>query len=226
MALFEILLCSSIPTQLALGTLLGTLGMAPLDDEGALSLPFVMAVSLGDTVLLVGLMVAVTRARGEQLRDLWLGGRPVLPEAGLGMLLVPAVFALVLVSLLSLRVLVPGLQNLDGNPLEQLAGTPGESAALGLVGVLAGGLREELQRAFLLRRFERHLGGPIVGVIVLSVAFGLGHVIQGWDAAVATGVLGAFWAVIYLRRRSAVAPIVSHSGYNTLEVLRVAAVSM
>ena len=129
-------------------------------------------------------------------------------------------------SLLSLRVLVPGLQNLDGNPLEQLAGTPGESAALGLVGVLAGGLREELQRAFLLRRFERHLGGPIVGVIVLSVAFGLGHVIQGWDAAVATGVLGAFWAVIYLRRRSAVAPIVSHSGYNTLEVLRVAAVSM
>jgi membrane protease YdiL (CAAX protease family) len=37
-----------------------------------------------------------------------------------------------------------------------------------------------------------------------------------------TGVLGAFWALIYLRRRSAVAPNISHSGFNSLEVLRVA----
>jgi membrane protease YdiL (CAAX protease family) len=57
---------------------------------------------------------------------------------------------------------------------------------------------------------------------VLSVAFGLGHIVQGWDAVVTTALLGAFWAVLYLRRRSAVAPLVSHAGFNTLEVLRVA----
>ena len=45
---------------------------------------------------------------------------------------------------------------------------------------------------------------------------------QGWDAVITTGVLGAFWAVVYLRRRSSVAPIVSHAGFNSLEVLRVA----
>jgi membrane protease YdiL (CAAX protease family) len=39
---------------------------------------------------------------------------------------------------------------------------------------------------------------------------------------ITTGVLGAFWAVLYLRRRSTVAPLVSHAGFNTLEVLRVA----
>ena len=83
-------------------------------------------------------------------------------------------------------------------------------------------MREELQRAFLLRRFEQHLGGAAVGVIVLSVAFGLGHVVQGWDAVITTGALGAFWAVLYLRRRSSIAPIVSHAGFNSLEVLRVA----
>jgi len=43
------------------------------------------------------------------------------------------------------------------------------------------------------------------------------------DAVVTTGLLGAFWAVVYLRRQSSVAPIVSHSGFNALEVLRVAA---
>ena len=61
-----------------------------------------------------------------------------------------------------------------------------------------------------------------VGVIVLSTAFGLGHALQGWDAAIATGTLGAFWAILYLRRRSSVAPIISHAGFNSIEVFRVA----
>jgi membrane protease YdiL (CAAX protease family) len=91
-----------------------------------------------------------------------------------------------------------------------------------LVAIIAGGIREELQRAFLLRRFERSLGGAAVGVVVLSVAFGLGHYTQGWDAVITTGALGAFWAVVYLRRRSSVAPIISHAGFNSLEILRVA----
>jgi membrane protease YdiL (CAAX protease family) len=90
-----------------------------------------------------------------------------------------------------------------------------------MVAIVAGGIREELQRAFLLRRFEQHLGGPAVGVLVLSVAFGLAHQLQGWDVGITTGALGAFWAIVYLRRRSSVAPIVSHAGFNTLEILRV-----
>jgi membrane protease YdiL (CAAX protease family) len=96
------------------------------------------------------------------------------------------------------------------------------AALFGVVAIVAGGIREELQRAFLLQRFERHLGGATVGVVVLSTAFGLGHVMQGWDAVIATGTLGAFWAVLYLRRRSSIAPIISHAGFNSIEVLRVA----
>jgi membrane protease YdiL (CAAX protease family) len=55
---------------------------------------------------------------------------------------------------------------------------------------------------------------------VTSVAFGLGHIPQGLDATVATGLLGAFWAAVYLRRRSVVAPIVSHSGFDLLQLLQ------
>jgi membrane protease YdiL (CAAX protease family) len=93
-----------------------------------------------------------------------------------------------------------------------------------LVAIVAGGVREELQRAFMLHRFEQYLGGAAVGVLVLSVAFGLGHMMQGWDAVITTGTLGAFWAAMYLRRRSSIAPVVSHSGFNSLEILRVAIV--
>jgi membrane protease YdiL (CAAX protease family) len=139
-----------------------------------------------------------------------------------GVLLIPVVFVMVVVLLNVLRLSAPWLHNVPENPLEQLAETPGGAAVFALVAIVAGGVREELQRAFLLRRFERHLGGATVGVIVLSAAFGLGHIVQGWDAVITTGALGAFWAIVYLRRRSVLAPMVSHSGFNTLEILRVA----
>lgn len=221
-ALAEILLCSSVPTQLAIGILLRAAGWPLLDGEGQLSLRFVLALSVADTLLLIALMVAITRAHGGSVAALWLGDRPVRREAAVGLLLVPVVFVAVVVLLNTLRLLAPWLHNVAINPLEQLAGTPGQAAAFAVVAIVAGGVREELQRAFLLQRFEQHLGGATVGVIVLSVGFGLGHIVQGWDAVITTGSLGAFWAVIYLRRRSVMAPLVSHAGFNTFEVLRVA----
>jgi membrane protease YdiL (CAAX protease family) len=87
-----------------------------------------------------------------------------------------------------------------------------------LVVVVAGGVREEAQRAFVLHRFEVWLGGRWVGLVVGSAAFGAGHLLQGADAAIATGLLGVFWGIVYLRRRSVVAPIVSHSGFNLLQI--------
>ena len=87
--------------------------------------------------------------------------------------------------------------------------------------IVAGGVREELQRAFLLHRFRGDLGQPWMGVFITSLAFGLGHTLQGLDAAIITGALGALWGVIYLVRGSAVAPMVSHSLFNSGELLRV-----
>ena len=99
-----------------------------------------------------------------------------------------------------------------------IAMTPFDAALFALVVVVAGGIREELQRAFLLHRFEQHLGGARVGLVVTSLSFGVGHLLQGADAVIATAALGAFWGVVYLRRRSALAPIVSHAGFNLLQL--------
>ena len=221
-AVAEILLCSSVPTQVLIGSLLRLAGWAPFDQTGQLSLQFVLALSVADTILLLGLMVALTRAHGERAADLWFGRRKWASEALHGALLIPVVFLVVVVLINGLRIAAPWLHNVPANPLERLAGTPAQAAMFAAVAILAGGVREELQRAFLLRRFERHLGGAGVGVAVLSIGFGLGHSVQGWDAVVITGLLGAFWAVLYLRRRSALAPVVSHAGFNAVEVLRVA----
>jgi hypothetical protein len=219
----ELVLCSSLPTQALIGYVLRLAGLAPMADDGKFSSVFVFTLLLADSIILIWLMVALTRAHGESPAAMWLGRRSWLRELGVGLALVPLVFLTVGLLMTAMLRLLPGLHNVPTNPIEQLAaGGANDAAMLGVVAILAGGIREELQRAFLLQRFERHLGGPTVGVLVLSIAFGLGHFPQGWDAVITTGVLGAIWALVYLRRRSSVAPMVSHAGFNSLEVLRVA----
>jgi membrane protease YdiL (CAAX protease family) len=221
-AILEILLCSSLPTQIALGYLLTLGGWSPTTTSGALSLPYVLTLSLADTLLLIVLMVALMHAHGEDATSLWVGRRSVKREVLIGIALIPAVFLFVVILLNGLRLFFPGLHNVTTNPLEALAGNSAEDAAMfGLLAIVAGGIREELQRAFELHRFEQHLGGATVGVIVWNAAFGLGHYVQGWDAVVTTGLLGAFWGLLFLDRRSSVAPVVSHAGFNSLEILRV-----
>lgn len=218
----ELVLCSSVPTQLFLQGLMMGMGWDPRAPGGGFSLSFVVTMSLADTALLIVLMVILTRAHGESVSALWLGRRKVWKEGLLGLAFVIPILLMVVVILNTVRLFAPALHNVETNPLEEMAtGGMMNAAAFGVVGILAGGVREELQRAFLLRRFE-HLGGDDVGVLVLSIAFGLGHVVQGWDAAITTGALGAVWATLYLWRRSSIAPIVSHAGFNSIEVLRIA----
>ena len=64
------------------------------------------------------------------------------------------------------------------------------------------------------------LGGAVVGIVVYSIVFGLGHIEQGYAAAIATGSLGATWGLVYWRRQSIIAPIVSHAGFNLLQLVK------
>jgi membrane protease YdiL (CAAX protease family) len=144
----------------------------------------------------------------------------VKSEAAAGLPLMFAALALAVVVLSIIRQFAPWLRTFERNPFQDLVRTPVDTATFAIVVVVAGGVREEIQRAFLLSRFERSLGGPAIGVVLTSAAFGAGHVLQGTDAAVATAVLGAFWAVVYLRRRSIMAPVVSHSGFNLVQLMQ------
>lgn len=219
-ALIEVLLCSDYPTQFALGATFNALGFRAQTPDGILDIGFVVVLSLVDTVFLVGLIVMFLMAHGESPRDVFFGHRPVVREARAGIPLILVAFAIAIVVLLSVRAVAPWLRTVEHNPLQDLMKTRQNAILFALVVVVAGGVREELQRAFLLRRFERWLGGSTVGVIVASAAFGAGHIVQGADAVLATALLGVFWAIVYLRRRSVVAPMVSHSGFDLLQVVQ------
>jgi membrane protease YdiL (CAAX protease family) len=217
----EILLCSGYPTQIALGYLLQGLGFEPLLADGSLNASFIFALSLADTVLLLSLIVFLLVRRGERPASVFFGAASPAREAAAGALSLPLVMIIVVTLTLAIRLWAPSLHNVPENPLENLLGSQAGLLMFLVVVIVAGGVREELQRAFLLHRFRSDLGRPWMGVIITSLAFGLGHTLQGLDAAVITGALGALWGTMYLVRGSAVAPMVSHSLFNSTELLRV-----
>ena len=176
--------------------------------------------SLVDTVVLLTLILWLLVRRGETPSRVFFGDRPAGREVATGLLSVPLVFVLVAILTIVIRRFVPSLHNVPDNPLEALLGTQAGLAMFLFVVIVAGGVREELQRAFLLHRFRDDLGQPWMGVLITSLAFGMGHTLQGLDAAIITGSLGAIWGVMYVLRRSALAPMVSHSLFNSTELLR------
>jgi uncharacterized protein len=216
-AVIEILLCSGIPSQLALAYMLALAGLTPLSN-GQLSFPYIATLLLLDATLLTALIFWLLRRHGEEPRRLFLGTRPLGREIALGAGLTLVVFSLAVVVLSAARELFPTLHNVKENPLQQLIQSPLQALLLVIVATIAGGVREEIQRAFILHRFEQYLGGAYVGLILYSAAFGVLHSLQGWDAVVATAILGAFWGYVYIKRRSIVAPVVSHSGFNAAEI--------
>lgn len=107
----------------------------------------------------------------------------------------------------------PSLMRFFEDPRHLLAWLP--------IGILGGGLVEELQRIFVLTRFEACLGrrGLILGVVLSSAMFGFGHLYQGLGTALGTALGGAAFALVYLRRRSALEPIAAHALSDVLAML-------
>lgn len=219
-ALVEIVLASGFPTQLAIGVLLFGIGLNIRQPDGRLSLSYILTLWAVDAVVLVGLIAAFMRVRGESLSALLFGARRQWRETLLGLTLLPVVYALVFASLAAVRQLWPDLHNVAVNPFADLISSRTDALMLAAVAVLSGGVKEELQRAFVLRRFDQHLGGARVGLVVFSVVFGAGHLIQGWDVGVVTTLLGLFWGVLYLKRGSFTASAVSHSGFNVAQIVQ------
>lgn len=218
-AAVEVVLCSEFPTQFAIGALLAAAGITPLDDTGRLSETFVYLVSSIDTVVLLALIYALMHLSGDRARDVFLGRSHPARELSVGVLLVPVVLGIVLLLQAAIYLLAPSLRNVPENPFQTMLGSPWLVAAFVTLVLVAGGVREELQRAFLLHRFDQALGGARLGVVVTSVAFGLGHAIQGTDAMIVTAVLGAIWGTVYVWRRNVLPTVVSHALFNAAQVM-------
>jgi CAAX protease family protein len=219
-ALVEVLICSGLPTQVLLIVVMRGFGMPMYGADGRLSPPFVFTLSLLDAVLVIGLVLTFLRAHHESAREVLLGRVRLVREALIGLATLPAVFMLVTIVLVLVLRYAPQLHNVATNPFEDMLRTRTDVMIFGIVVMIAGGVREEVQRGFIAHRFDQYLGGALWGVAIYSVFFGAGHIDQGYDATVAIGLLGLVWGLLYVWRRSIVAPIVSHATFNLAQLLK------
>lgn len=225
-AVLEVIICSGFPTQLLLIAVLHGFGMALQAPEGGMNPQFVFTLSLLDAVLVIGLVLLFLRAHGESVREVLIGRVRLLREVFVGIVMIPVAFLIVVLILSLVLMYVPQLHNVLRNPLEDMLRNRSDAAIFAVVVMISGGVREEVQRGFIIHRFGQYLGGGVFGVLLYSTLFGLGHFEQGYDAAIATGTLGMFWGFVYLRRGSIIAPLVSHAGFNLSQVVKHVALTL
>ncbi len=218
LALLEILL--------ALGVLTDLLALALLSPFGPLSRPLgsvkaLAAFTTCSSVLLLALLAILQRMRKEAFLAPFLGSRESWGrEAARGLLWVPAIFAVSYALKSLFRHAAPALYSGETNVLEELMRSPGDLALFLFVALFTGGFKEEIQRAFVIRRFESAWGRAWIGALLFALYFGVGHAVQGVDESVTAGVLGLAWGLLFIRRGSIVAPMVSHGLYDALELIR------
>jgi membrane protease YdiL (CAAX protease family) len=172
--------------------------------------------------IVLSVIVALLWAGRETLRSIGFVSPRWIPAIGRGVvygLLVFIILNVVLPTALAAVVNTPGAENAGSltvffrDPAHLLAWIP--------IGVIGGGLVEEIERAFVLTRFEQWLGkyGIHVGLALSSAIFGVAHLYQSSVAGLSAAVSGLVFGLIYLRRRSAIEAAASHACADLLGVI-------
>jgi len=174
-----------------------------------------LLIDAGITFLILG---AILRARRESLESLGLHWENWKRNILLGLALVPLLFLVNAFVAVFFKVFLPQFY-LEKNPLTDSIQTPQQLALFILSALVAGGIREEVQRAFIINRFRGYLGGAGLGLVLWSLAFGLLHSVQHAQGIVVATSLGFSFGLMYLVTGSLVAPIIAHSAYDTLALL-------
>ncbi len=212
LALIEVAIVA-IGGSLLARTVLQVLAFPP--DQIWENTPTLFLFMMVEATITLMLVIFFLRMGGESLRSLGGRGQGLTREAVFGVATVPVLFGSTFLVGAFFHVFLPE-QVSKSNPLLELVQSETDLALFLISSLYVGGIKEEIQRAFVLRRFERFLGGLPTGLVLWSIFFGAGHAVQGIDNAVGAGVLGLLFGVLYLIRGSVVAPIWAHALYDML----------
>ena len=213
----EVLL-AAIAGSLFAPMLLGTLGV-PLSE--ALSSSRVLGLLLfADATCTIAFLWGMQRLQGRNLTSLGWSRWGRVREFRLGLQVFLGLILLMFLLSALIQAVLPGWVTKE-NLVLALLETPADLAIFLAASVYAGGIKEELQRAFILTRFEHHLGGALPGLVIWSAVFGALHYTQGADNALKAGLLGLILGLVYWKRQRLEAPIVAHTLFDVVVVFLV-----
>lgn len=210
-AAIEILLALGVVTSIPATLIVGD----PLRSMRALA-----AFTTLSSGLLIALLAILQRLRGERLLASFIRRDRLTRDTLIGAFVAPMWFALVYLTVALVGLFGPRVPDTTAaNPVLALMRTPGDFALFLFVVLLTGGITEELQRAFVIRRFEAW-GPTWLGAALYGVWFGVGHRGQGGGGAVFSGLFGFGHGLLFIWRGSVIVPMVSHGLYDVLEITR------
>lgn len=164
------------------------------------------------------ILAALLRLHRESVAGIGIRWEAWKLNLSIGLALVPCLFFINGAIALLFRAYLPRYYS-EHNPLLEGIHTPQQLALFVFSAIVAGGIKEEVQRAFILNRFRTCLGGAWVGLVLWSLAFGAGHYAQGVQGIVIASLYGFVFGVVYLLSGSLVAPIAAHAVYDTVAIL-------
>jgi len=173
-----------------------------------------------DATSTIACLWAMQRVRGRTFSTLGWSREGRTRELWLGLKILPVLILLMMLLSLLIEVFLPHWVTRE-NLLLALIRRPVDLVIFLGASLYAGGVKEELQRAFVLSRFEEHLGGALPGLLLWSVAFGSLHLVQGPDNALKAGVLGVVLGLLYWKRQRLEGPMLAHALFDAVVVLLV-----
>jgi membrane protease YdiL (CAAX protease family) len=173
---------------------------------------------------------------GQRLRDLQLQPGTLAGDAGLGLIGLCLVLALMfgLALVVGALTLVPGF-HIESMPQENLQ--LGAAMAhdprlrwimLGPVAWLQAGGIEEYSRVFVLSRLWRVYPAPRqqhIALLGMSAAFGCAHLWEGWFAMLGTALIGYLLGRLYMERGRVLPLMLAHAAYDMLVMLALIGIS-
>lgn len=185
--------------------------------EGDISFIKVAAASIVRDIGLVLLVLYFVWRNKESHRAIGLRAGNLSGEIMVGILLfIPLYLLLVLLEYIAR---LAGLETPGGAPAFLIPSGLEETLVAYVLLVVVAFSEEVLFRGYLIRRFHAVTNSKVAAVLLSSGIFAFGHVYEGGTGVLVVGILGVFFAVVYLWRGSLIAPIVLHFFQNFMGMI-------
>lgn len=177
--------------------------------KGSVSFGFEAIATIVNDLTLVSLIFYFIWRNRESFKQLGLYFKNAWFEIILGIIIfVPFTFAM---NFVEQAFQAAGL-SVPSQPMQSLMAKGGIwQSILGILLVIIVAFSEEtIFRGYLIRRFRAITASPVFAVLLSSFIFSLGHRYEGTAGVATVFIMGTIFAIIYLWRKSLVAPMVMH----------------
>lgn len=176
--------------------------------------------ALVQAVVIIVLVGGLTYLSKENLQDLGFINKKIVRQIIMGILFGLAIFIIIRITVDPLITMAIPKSAAQGIDPKNLFSNIYDLPLWIILAIFKGGFSEELWRIFTIKKFEKAFGryGLIFALAAGSIIFGVGHLYQGISGFIAISITGFLFALVYLRKRSAMEAMAAHASFDLIGI--------